>query len=393
MNKRILGLLSAGHLVNDLHQGALPALLPFLLLEHGLTYSTAAIIVFAFTGTSTIIQPVFGLLSDRFSRSWIIPAGIILTATGFAMIGLASSYSLLILAVIISGVGSAVFHPEAAKMVNYAGGSNKATAMSLFGVGGVLGFSIGPFIITTAVLAVGLKGAMLTLIPVFMVSAVFFLQSSQLETLQLSAKLKLDRTLKSGTMDRWLPFTLLSLTIIGKSIIYYGLFTFIPLYWTTVLGQSQMAGGLALTTFSAAGVIGNLAGGRLADHFGQRRIIVSGCLLLVPALPAFLWADNVLLATLMLFVVGALLLSTYGPTIVLGQRYLPNNIGFSSGMTLGVAFSMGGMVAPLLGHLADQRGLPAALMVVTFIPIFITLLAATLPSAQDESECLQTAEL
>lgn len=383
MNKKVLALLSTGHLVNDLHQGAIPALLPFLVIAHGLSYSTAAGLVFAFTCTATVIQPVFGFLADRFSKTWIIPGGIILTGTGFALTCLVSSYSLLILSVILCGIGSAVFHPEAAKMVNYAGGERKATAMSLFGVGGVLGFSIGPLVITTAVLTMGLQGAMITLIPVVAVAGLFFLQSSQLQTLQRSTNGWKSGKAKSGERDRWLPFTLLSLTIIGKSVIYYSLFTFIPLYWTTVLGQSQMAGGMALTIFSVAGVLGNLVGGRLADRFGQGKIIVIGCLLLIPALPILLWADNVFFATLMLFVVGALLLSTYAPTIVLGQKYLPNNIGFSSGMTLGVAFSMGGLVTPYLGHLADQQGLPAALSIVAFVPIVISLLAFTLPSKTD----------
>lgn len=385
MNKRILGLISAGHLINDLHQGAIPALLPFLIHKHDLTYAAAAVIVFAFTGTATIVQPLFGFLADRFSRSWFIPAGIMLTGIGFAMTGVVLNYFLLISVVILSGIGSAVFHPEAAKMVNYAGGERKATAMSLFGVGGVLGFSIGPFVITTAVMTMGLKGAMITMVPVIVVSCLFFLNSSQLNTLKLRVNGDQGGRLNSKEKDRWLPFALLSLTIIGKSIIYYGLFTFIPLYWTTVLKQSQIAGGTALTLFSVAGVAGNLAGGRLADRFGYRKIIVIGCFLLVPALPALLWADNVLTATIMLIVIGALLLSTYGPTVILGQKYLPNNIGLSSGMTLGVAFSMGGMVVPVLGHLADQRGLSAALNTIAFVPIIITLISFTLSPSQSDS--------
>lgn len=385
MNKKMLGLLSTGHLINDLHQGAIPALLPFLILTHGLSYSKAAMIIFAFTGTATIIQPLIGYLADRFSKSWIIPAGIMLTGTGFALTGIVTSYSLLILAVILSGIGSAVFHPEAAKMVNYTGGNQKATAMSFFGVGGVLGFSIGPIIITTIVLSIGLKGVMVTMIPVVAVSFLFFLQSANLDTLRHNANVKEKGNLDFATEDRWLPFSLLSLTIVGKSIIYYGLFTFIPLYWTTVLNQSQIAGGTALTLFSVAGIFGNLTGGRLADRFGHRKVIVIGCFLLVPSLPALLWADNVLTATLMLIVVGALLLLTYGPTIILAQQYLPNNIGLSSGMTLGVAFSVGGMVAPALGYMADQQGLPTALHAIAFIPVIITFLSFTLPSPNKQN--------
>ncbi|MCP4340805.1 MAG: MFS transporter [Desulfobulbaceae bacterium] len=381
MNKRILGFLSAGHLVNDLHQGAIPALLPFLILQHNLSYSAAGTIVLAFTGTATIIQPLFGFLADRFSKNWFIPAGIMLTSIGFALTGLASNYFFLIVAVIISGIGSAVFHPEAARMVNFASGDRQATAMSIFGVGGVLGFSVGPFIITQVVLNFGTKGVMITLVPTAMVAILFLINSTKLNPVKHTVSPKQQQDDYDRGKDDWFAFILLSLTIIGKSIIYYGLFTFIPLYWSNVLQQSEMAGGTALTIFSTAGIFGNLLGGRLADRYGHTRVIAIGCTLLIPSLPALLWADNVLIATIMLAVVGMLLLSTYGPTIVLGQKYLPNHIGFSSGMTLGVAFSIGGMVAPLLGRLADQQGLSSALASLVFIPIIISIMSYKLPSS------------
>lgn len=386
MNKRMLGLLSAGHLVNDLHQGAIPALLPFLIIQQNISYSAAGLIVFAFTGTATIIQPLFGFLADRFSKTWTIPAGIMLTSLGFALTGLLSNYFLIITAVILSGIGSAVFHPEAARMVNLAGGEQKATAMSIFGVGGTLGFSIGPFVITAAVLGFGMKGVMVTMIPAAIVATLFLSQSVGLNNCGKTAAHMHRIDAASKEKDNWLAFVLLSLTIIGKSVIYYGLFTFIPLYWTSILQQSQMAGATALTIFSVAGVFGNLIGGRLADRFGHTKIVAIGCTLLVPSLPALLWADDVYIATLMLVVVGALLLSTYGPTIVLGQKYLPNHIGFSSGMTLGVAFSIGGMVTPFLGHLADQQGLSSALTSIIFIPVVISCLSYTLLSRTFQSK-------
>ncbi|WP_167495764.1 MFS transporter [Desulfosediminicola ganghwensis] len=379
MNTRILSFLFAGHMVNDLHQGAIPALLPFLILRHDMSYSAAAVIVFAFTGTATIMQPLFGYLSDRFGGTWTISAGVMLTSLGFALIGVAPDYGLLIAAVIVSGLGSALFHPDAAGMVNYASGEAKATAMSIFGVGGVLGFLIGPFAITAAVLAFGLKGVAITMLPASLVAVLIILQHDRLRQLR-GAVGTTDQEGESCRNDNWLAFTALSLTIIGKSVIYYGLFTFIPLYWTDVLQQSQIAGAAALTVFSAGGVFGNLLGGRLADLFGHKKIVVGGCCLLIPLLPALLLVENVFVANVLIATVGALLLFTYGPTVVLGQEYLPNHIGFSSGMTLGVAFSIGGMVAPLLGNLADQEGLSTALKSIIFLPILVTAIASTLPT-------------
>ena len=379
MNFRILGLLSAGHLVNDFNQGAIPALLPFLIAKHGISYAAAAGIVFSFTISSTLVQPLFGYLADRFTRTWIIPAGVLLSGSGLAMTGLAPNYWVLVLVVLLSGMGSAAFHPEAARYVNFAGGEQKATAMSLFGVGGTLGFASGPLVITSAVLLWDLKGTLAVFIPAGMVALFILFQSSRLTALVKHLKEKEHDGPDTLREDNWGAFGRLTLTIIGKSILFYGLITFIPLYWVKVLGQSEAVGAAALSILLVSGVFGNLLGGRLADRFGRVRMIVVGCALLIPSLPALIMVDSVYLATVLLLPVGASLSMTYSPTIVMGQTYLPNHIGLSSGMTLGVAFSIGGMAAPILGTIADHHGLWYALASIAFIPVLITGIAWTLP--------------
>jgi FSR family fosmidomycin resistance protein-like MFS transporter len=375
MNYRMLSLLSLGHLANDINQGALPALLPFLIAKHNLTYSAAAGIMFAFTITSTVIQPLLGHLADRFNKSWLIPAGMIMAGGGLAFTGLAPSYIMIIFAVIVSGIGSAAFHPEAARHVDLYCGNRKATAMSVFGVGGNMGFSLGPFLMTSSILYLGLKGTMIMIVPVVIVAFISLTQLRQSTTRNASPQ-AVQTIVKHK--DDWGAFSRLTLTIIGKSIIFYAFLTFIPLYWTTVLQQTELAGGMALTLFSVAGIFGNLLGGRLADRFGYKTIVITGCALLVPTIPAFVLTNNVYLAAILLALAGALLLLTYGPTVVMGQKYIPNHIGLSSGMTLGVAFSVGGVVTPLLGSLADAHGLRIALSAITIIPVFIMLLSFTL---------------
>ena len=390
MNYRMLGMLSAGHLVNDFNQGAIPALLPFFIAKHGLSYAAAAGIVFFFTISSTLIQPLFGHLADRSSKTWIIPAGVFLAGSGLALTGLAPNYSFLVLLVLFSGVGSAAFHPEAARYVNFAGGGQKATAMSLFGVGGTLGFASGPLVITSVVLLWGLKGTLIVFIPAGITALLILFQSSRLTTLERVEKTRVLNGPSTLNKDNWGAFGRLSLTIIGKSVLFYGLITFIPLYWVKVLGQSEAAGAAALSLFLVSGVLGNLLGGWLADRFGRVRVIIIGCALLIPSLPALVWASNVHMLTLLLVPVGSFLSMTYSPTIVMGQTYLPNHIGLSSGMTLGVAFSIGGMTAPLLGMVADYHGIWYALVSIAFIPVLITGIACTLPS--QESKTLSAAK-
>lgn len=382
MNYRMLGLLSAGHLVNDFNQGAIPALLPFLIAKHGISYAAAAGIVFSFTISSTLLQPLFGYLADRLSRAWIIPAGVLLAGSGLAFTGLAPNYGLLVLAVLLSGMGSAAFHPEAARYVNFAGGMQKATAMSIFGVGGTIGFASGPLVITSAVLLWDLNGTMIVLIPTGIAALLILFQSSSLTALERTEKTRINEMPFPLAEDNWGAFGRLSLTIIGKSVLFYGLITFIPLYWVKTLDQPEAVGAAALSFFMLSGVLGNMIGGWLADRFGRVRMIFVGCALLIPSLPALVWANNVYLATLLLIPVGMFLSMTYSPTIVMGQTYLPNHLGLSTGMTLGVAFSIGGMTAPLLGMIADHHGIWYALVSIAFIPILITGTAWTLPPGE-----------
>ncbi|WP_175498377.1 MFS transporter [Desulfuromusa kysingii] len=374
----MLNLLSLSHLANDINQGALPALLPFLIVKHTLSYSAAAGIMFAFTITSTVIQPLLGHLADRFNNSWLIPSGLIMAGGGLALTGLSPNYTMILLAVIMSGIGSAAFHPEAARHVDLYSDHKKATAMSYFGVGGSIGFSLGPLLMTASILYFGLNGTMVMFVPVAIVALIFRAQLRQSTACNKSPQTVQKIQTRADHKDDWGAFCKLTLTIVGKSIIFYAFLTFIPLYWTTVLQQTKLAGGMALTLFSVAGILGNFLGGKLADRFGYKTIVVSGCTLLVPTIPAFILTNNVYFAAILLALTGAFLLLTYGPTVVMGQKYIPNHVGLSSGMTLGVAFSIGGGVTPLLGSLADAHGVGTALSTITIIPVLIMFLSFTL---------------
>jgi FSR family fosmidomycin resistance protein-like MFS transporter len=182
--------------------------------------------------------------------------------------------------------------------------------------------------------------------------------------------------------DAWLPFGRLTLAIVGRAILFYALNTFTPLYWIHVLHQSRTEGGMALTLLFAAGILGNLLGGRLADRFGHRRIAAVGFGLLIPLLPLFLWAERPWVALGFLVPVGFMLSLTYSPMVVLGQQYLPNHIGLSSGVTLGLAVAVGGIASPLLGWVADLHGIRLALACTMVLPVASMALSLTLPEPE-----------
>ena len=392
MKYRYIGLLSTGHMVTDINQGALPAMLPFFISAFDLSYAAAAGIVFAANMTSTIVQPVFGHAADRFSKPWLLSAGLMLAGGGAGLTGIAPGYGWIVCMAIISGIGIAAYHPEAARLVNFAAGTRKGTAMSLFGVGGTIGFAIGPLIVTAALLQWGLRGSLILIAPVSIAALITASQFAQLESL-VTERTADHRTLVANHLkDDWRAFTRLTVVIIGRSIIFYGLNTFIPIYWIVALNQSEAAGAMALTVFSGSGILGNLLGGSLADRIGQKKVVLIGFFGLMLFLPLFVMVKNVQVATLLLIPIGLALFGTYSPAIVMGQNYLPGRVGLSSGITLGVAVAIGGAAAPIIGKLADLYGMRFALAAIAFLPVLFLAIALGLPRSQRTAQKIRSGQ-
>ena len=158
MDKKKILLVSLGHLSCDINGGALPAILPFLRAAYDLSYQATGGLIFAYACLSSMIQPLFGLLSDRFSKPWFIPLGVLLAGCGLAAIGWMPGYWGIFAAIALSGVGAALFHPEGARFANAVSGQNKGTGMSLFSIGGNGGFVLGPLLATACLGAFGLPG-------------------------------------------------------------------------------------------------------------------------------------------------------------------------------------------------------------------------------------------
>ena len=170
---RGLVLLCLGHMVADLNTNALPALLPFLKDALGLSYAMAGTIVLFSNLTSSVIQPIFGYLADRRSLHWFLPAGCFLAGLGISLLGWAPNYPTILILVIVSGVGVAIYHPEGWRIANFFAGEKKATGMSIFAVGGNLGFAFGPPLGIFFVMHYGLKGSAIFIVPGILMAAVF----------------------------------------------------------------------------------------------------------------------------------------------------------------------------------------------------------------------------
>ena len=379
------------HTATDVNQGAIPILLPFFIAEHHISYAAAATMVFATNIVSTIAQPVFGYVADRRSRPWLIPVAMLCAGIGVSLTGVVPSFYLGVLVVALSGLGVAAFHPEGARLIHFLAGDRKATAMSLFAIGGQLGYAIGPLTATAAMLLWGLKGSISLVVPTAIVAGlVMYSLPSISGGVQPLGTGQHAQKAREGH-DAWLPFAFLSAALLCRSIIFYGLNTFLPLFWIDVFHQSKAAAGTALTVLMAASIGGNLLGGRMADRFGYRIVALAGFVFLMVLLPVFALADSPGKALLLLIPTGLVLSMPTSPLVVLGQGCLPNRVGLASGVTLGLAFSFGGIMMPALGWVADHHGLHAAIWVVALLPIICTGLTLALLGLKEGSPETATA--
>src|SRR3954451_7704041 len=209
LDRRAMAVLSLGHMCVDLCQGALPALLPFLIAAHHWSYGRASALVLAATVSSSIVRPLFGHLSEGRSLPWLLPGGVALAAAGIALAGVAGSYPLTFAVVVLSGLGVAAYHPEASRFANYVAGERRATAMSFFSVGGNAGFALGPVLVTPLALAFGLGGTPLVAIVPAVVAVLIARELARLKGFRPNANAA-DDGAHDAEPDEWRPFALLS---------------------------------------------------------------------------------------------------------------------------------------------------------------------------------------
>ncbi|MFF4398783.1 MFS transporter [Streptomyces sp. NPDC001480] len=368
-----ISLLAIGHACVDVYQGAVAALVPFFVAERGYTYAVASGIVLAASVLSSVAQPVFGALTDRWAMPWLLPAGTLLSGAGIALSGLSGSYPLTLVFVAVSGLGVAAYHPESARTARMAG-QGRHSAMGVFSMGGNIGFALAPVMVTAVVATGGLSWTPLLALPSL---------TGAVMCLPVLRALRQRRAAGAGTpvpagSDDTASFVKLSLAVVFRSIAYIGLSTFISLYVQQRTGGGTASGTAALFVLYLGGGIGSVLGGLLAGRWGRVTVSSWSYVIAAAAVAGVVWVPGpavypfVALTSTCLYVPFSL-------QVTLGQDYLPSRVGTASGITLGLTVSVGGLAGPAIGSLADATSLHTALTPLVLPPVLSWLLFRTLP--------------
>jgi FSR family fosmidomycin resistance protein-like MFS transporter len=316
---------------------------------------------------------------------WLLPGGVVLSALCVAVAARAESYAMLLAAVFVSGLGIAAYHPEGSKFASFVSGSRRASGMAVFSVGGNIGFAIGP-VFGAAVLGVGLGYAPILALPGLVIAAALLFELRYLARFDLGLT---GAARFSGMPDRPRSFALLQGVVIARSTVHYGLFTFVPL-WEVEKGASEAEATRLLFFFLAAGAVGTLLIGPLADRVGRKPIIIVTYLLTVPLVVVYATAGGTI-GHVAVALAGMCVISTFGITTVFSQELLPSRIALASGLSIGLAIGLGGVFAVALGGLADSVDLQTAVLVSAIGPVIGAIAALWLPNDTQPSLIERTA--
>ncbi|MFJ6570412.1 MFS transporter [Streptomyces sp. NPDC091292] len=367
-------LLSFGHAGVDIYQGAVAALVPFFVSERAYSYAAASAVVLAASLLSSVVQPLFGVLTDKWAMPWLLPVSTLAGGAGVALAGVSGSYGVTLTVVAVSGIGVAAYHPEAARVARLVSGGSHS-AMGWYSLGGNLGFAAAPFLVWGVMAVGGLRASPLLIVPALAGAAL---------TLAALRGVKARATATGSTragdvigQDDWASFLKLSGAVVCRSIVFVGLSAFISLYVRQRAGGGDVSGTVALVVLYLGGAVGTVAGGKLATRYGRVPVVQWSYALTVPAVAGVVLVPGPLLYGCIALTSAGLYLP-FSLHITLGQDYLPRRVGTASGVTLGLTVSIGGIATPLIGAAADATSLQTALAPLIALPALGWLLLRTL---------------
>lgn len=379
---RIVGAAAFAHLLNDLIQAMLPAVFPMLKTQFSLSFGQIGMIALTYQATASLLQPWVGLYTDKHPKPYLLPCGMAITLVGIALLATAGSYSMLLLASAVVGVGSATFHPEASRVARMASGGRFGTAQSTFQVGGNTGSAIGPLL--TALIVIPHGQPAIAWFIVAAIAAIFVLFRITNWTLQHGqAQMKgLARKAGEGLTRAGMvrAVAVICVLMFAKFVYIAAITNYFTFYLIQRFNLSVQDSQLYLFIFLAAVAAGTFAGGPVGDRIGRKAVIWISFLGVAPFALALPYA-NLFWTAALAIPIGLVMSSAFAALVVYAQEAVPGRVGMVSGMMFGLMFGIGGIGAAGLGQLADARGIVWVFHLTSFLPL-LGLATAFLPDTR-----------
>ncbi|WP_368907467.1 MFS transporter [Bacillus wiedmannii] len=381
---RILFAISFGHFLNDSMQAVVPALFPILEKTMNLSYMQVGWIAFALNMTSSIMQPVFGMYSDKKPSPFLLPLGMFSSMLGMIGLAFAPNFIIVIISVLFIGLGSAVFHPEGARVAYMAAGAKRGLAQAIYQVGGNTGNSLAPIFTALIFVPLGQIGSLgFTAFAAIGIVLLIFVSNWYRNELAIGAVRRKKRAAleaENAIVSTHIKFVILLLVFLTFVRSWYGagIGNFYQFYLIEHYGLSIKNAQYFVFAFMIAGVLGTFFGGPLADRFGKKTIIVFS---MIGSAPLALLLPHVSLVWVVpLFLcIGFISSSSFSVIVVYAQELVPGKVGMVSGLIVGLAFGLGALGSVVLGKLADIYSLQFIMLLCSCLPL-IGLTSWLLPS-------------
>ncbi|MBF0507789.1 MAG: MFS transporter [Deltaproteobacteria bacterium] len=369
--KRKIFSLSLAHLLNDWYMNYLQTLLPFMVAA-GLSVSKGAFLISAFTITSSLLQPVFGYLVDQKNQRWMVYVGTFWMAALLCLVGVLNNYWIMIITVSLAGLGTSAFHPQASAMITALSGGRRGFFQGLFISSGNIGWALTPLIVVPFTHTYGLKSTPWFVLPGVIVAMLLWFTAPRDVVKAKSAPPPLWPILRSV----WPDLSKVVLVVACRSLTYFGLVSFLPLYLQQK-NVSLLTGSRLMFAMLFAGALGGMVGGHLSDRFGRKAVIVFSLILAGPLFYLFLGTSGIL-SYVLLALAGACLLASFSVTIVIAQEIIAKNAAMAAGLMLGFGIGIGGLGVGLVGLVAEHVGLDYAIHLLIWLPILAGLCGLSL---------------
>jgi MFS transporter, FSR family, fosmidomycin resistance protein len=379
----VLGALSFSHLLNDLVSSLVPAVYPLLKTSFGLNFAQIGLVTLCFQLTASLLQPAVGLFTDRRPMPYSLPVGMGFTLCGLLLLSHAPHFALVLVAVMLVGIGSAVFHPESSRIARAASGGRHGFAQSLFQMGGATGSSLGPLLAALIVMPHGQGSialfALVALAAMVVLTGVCRWHKRARSKPRASVRAKAAAVLAAPRRTRLALFILL-LLVFSKYFYLSSLTSYYTFYLIERFHVSVENAQIHLFVFLGAAALGTFFGGPIGDRYGRKAVIWGS---IVGALPFTLMLPyaNLFWTGILSAVIGLVLSSAFSAILVYATELVPGRVGTISGLFFGLAFGIGGLGAAVLGEVADLTSIDFVYRLCAYLPL-VGLLTAFLPNLE-----------